>query len=139
MPNGASNGCDLENERGAWPAAPVPPAISANEKDRPIRFENPAELFRPAAASEVTRLGSDGERFDPVDDGGAAEGEIEAAFKARLMDLRRLPRCQRGLALRAACEWRQSALSALRAKRARDRQAQFAFWRSRRQAPRAPG
>lgn len=117
----------------------MPPAVSANEKDRPIHFENPAELLKPAAASEVTRLGSNAEGFDPVDEGGAAEGEIEAAFKARLVDLRRLPRCQRGLALRAAREWRQLALSALRAKRARDRQAQYALWRSRRQAPRAPG
>jgi hypothetical protein len=128
----------VENERGTRPATPASPATSANEKDRPILFQRPAQLFSSATPSEVTRAGSDGEGFEPVEEGGA-EGEIEAMFKAKLMDLRRLPRCQKPLALRAAREWRQSALAALRAKRARDRLAQYALWRSRRQAPRAPG
>jgi hypothetical protein len=130
----------MENERGTRPVAPpVSPAIPANEKDRPILFRSSDQPFRSAAASEATRAGSDACAFDPVENDGAAEAEINAIFGAKLSDLRRLPRCQRSLALRAAREWRQSALAALRAQRARDRQAQYALWRSRRQAPRAPG
>jgi hypothetical protein len=127
----------MENERGTWPATPASPATSANEPERPIQVSVPPSIS--AAAVEVTRSGSDGAGFEPVEEDAGAETEIEAAFGAKLMDLRRLPRSQRPLALRAAREWRQSALKGLREKRARDRQVQHMLWRLGRQTPRAPG
>jgi hypothetical protein len=66
----------------------------------------------------------------------AAECQIEATFKARVKGLRRLPRYQRPLALRAAREWRMQALRALREKRERDRHARYVQWRSQLPAPR---
>jgi hypothetical protein len=77
--------------------------------------------------------------FELVEEHEAAEAEIEAMFKRRLMGLRRLPRYQRAGALRAAREWRQVALKALRETRATERHARFMQWRLGLPAPRQPG
>jgi hypothetical protein len=60
-------------------------------------------------------------------------------FKFKLIGLRRLPRYQRPLALRAAREWRLLALKALREKRARDRHANYSLWRLARPRSKDPG
>jgi hypothetical protein len=124
----------MENDRGTRPATPASPATSANESERPIQIS-----VSPSISGAAAHAGPDGAGFEPVEADAGAEAEIESMFKAKLMDLRRLPRCERSLAFRAAREWHQSALNALRAKRARDRQAQYMLWRLGRQAPRAPG
>ena len=74
--------------------------------------------------------------LDAVEEDGAAEAEIEAMFKRRLMGLRRLPRYQRAGALRAAREWRMLALKTLRERRATDRHARHMLWRLSLPAPR---
>jgi hypothetical protein len=89
--------------------------------------------------SELTRHGSPVHGFEPLEEDEAAEAEIEAMFKRRLMGLRRLPRYQRAGALRAAREWRQLALKALRERRATDRHARHMLWRLGLPAPRQPG
>ena len=116
----SANGIEpfMENSHGTGPATPESPATPANEKDQQIRL--PVE-------------GAPGSRFipaEPTDDAEAAEAEIEALFKCRLMGLRRMPRYQRALALRAARDWRQLALKALREKRERERHARYVLWRS---------
>jgi hypothetical protein len=71
----------------------------------------------------------------PLDDHDSEEQEIEQMFRAKLMDLRRLPRHLRGAALRAAREWRLDALKALRDKRARERRARLAMAQGQQPAP----
>jgi hypothetical protein len=61
--------------------------------------------------------------FEPDNDDGSGELEIEALFSARISGLRRMPRHERAQALRAARLWRQQALRALREKRASCRRA----------------
>jgi hypothetical protein len=70
-------------------------------------------------------------QFDPIEEDDSAELDVEAWFKARLTAIRRMPRCQRAIALRAAREWRQLALKALREKRARDRHGRYEAWQLR--------
>jgi hypothetical protein len=59
----------------------------------------------------------------PIDEGDAAEIEIETIFKRRIAGARLLPRHERAPARRAAREWRRIALKALREKRMRERHA----------------
>jgi hypothetical protein len=77
--------------------------------------------------------------FEPAEEDEAAATEIEAAFRRKLMGLRRLPQHERAPALRAARQWRVAALRALREKRARDRHARYVLWRQRLPPPRQPG
>lgn len=100
----------------------------------PIRAE-----FRAAADIGANRCSILVPPFDDEDQDGGAEAEIEAMFRAKLMGLRRLPRYERPAALRAAWEWRQAALRALREKRARDRHGRYMLWRQQRLPPREPG
>ncbi len=104
---GASGKGSSENDRGTGPATSASPAHLANES------------------------------YEPLDDGDAAEFEIEIEFRRRLMGLRGLRRRERSQALRAAREWRRVALKALREKRMRDRQAHY-MQRIQRQQMRTP-
>jgi hypothetical protein len=124
----------MANDQGARPASPWPPANAANDGQGPT---SAPPIF--SGANDGVRLGPDEAGFDPVDQNGAAEAEIEAMFGARLLDLRRLPAHEKSGALRAAREWRRMALKALGEKRARERLAQHAIWRSQRQPPRTLG
>jgi hypothetical protein len=85
------------------------------------------------AAAEVT--GMDCRRsdipFTDLDEG--AEGEIEKIFRRKIAGLRRLPRRERPAAVQAAKDTRMLALKALRNKRARERAAQHASNKLRRQ------
>ena len=96
----------------------------------------PLRALSTAAAIEITRHGADVMPLDQVEDYDAQEAEIERLFKAKLRDLRRLPRSQRALALRAAREWRQLALQALRERRVRERHARYMLWQLRLPPPR---
>jgi len=129
----------MENEHGTRPATPASPANSANDKDRPVQSNASVPPSNFAPPENATRLGSDEGGFEPADDCAGGEAEIEAMFRVRLMDLRRLPPSERAAALRAAREWREGARRALRDRRSGARLAQYALWRSRRQPPRAPG
>jgi len=124
----------MENDRGTWPATPASPATSANQKDR-LPSEVPAQAFR-SPAIDTAHRGSDAGGLGPADDDGGAEAEIEAMYRTKFAGIRRLPRHQRPLARRAAREWRQSALRALREKRAGERYARLMRGRPRPQAPR---
>jgi hypothetical protein len=73
-----------------------------------------------------------------MEDDDAARTEIEATFKARLKALRRLPRYQRALALRAAREWRMVAIAELREKRMRKRAARATQRRQQQPPPPQP-
>jgi hypothetical protein len=86
------------------------------------------------AAIEVTRRGAEMMPFiplEPAEEYDAESAEIERMFKSRLRDLRRLPRSQKALALRAAREWRQLAKQALTEKHLRDRHARYMLWQLR--------
>jgi hypothetical protein len=107
----------MENSQGSAPATREAPAIPATEN-----YQRP---FSPAS-------------FDATDH-DEADSEIEAAFKWRLIGLRRLPRHQRALALRAAREWRAQALKALKERRAIERSARYRLWQLSRPAPRPSG
>jgi hypothetical protein len=107
----------MANDHGSAPATRETPAIPAPENE-PTRFS-------PAA-------------YGAMEDDDAARIEIEAAFKARLKALRRLPRYQRPLALRAAREWRMSAIAELREKRMRERAARSMLWRQQQPPPSQP-
>jgi len=76
-----------------------------------------------AAAIEITRWRKPLTEFDASEEGDAEEIEIEFQFRRRLAGLRRMSRYDRPHALRAAREWRQFALKALREKRAAARYA----------------
>jgi hypothetical protein len=92
------------NDRGTGPATSASPAHSANESD------------------------------EPIDEGDAAEFEIEIEFRRRLMGVRQLPRRERSQARRAAREWRRIALKALREKRRYERRPRF-VWRQQTRPP----
>lgn len=77
------------------------------------------------AAIETPRSGEATPDSGTVEDDEGAEIEIEAAFRRKIMGLRYLRRNDRMAALRAARAWRQSALSALREKRAAERHARL--------------
>jgi hypothetical protein len=64
---------------------------------------------------------------EPLDEGDAAEIEIEMIFKRKIAGTRLLPRCERALARRAAREWRRFALKALRERRLNERHARCAL------------
>jgi hypothetical protein len=108
-----------ENERGTGPATPVSPASSASEIDKPSD-RRPITSQRLSQIEVELRHKSD--ESDPLDDSDAAEIEIEAEFRRKLMGLRRLRRRERAQALRVAREWRSFALNALRERRLRERQ-----------------
>jgi recombinational DNA repair ATPase RecF len=74
--------------------------------------------------------------LDPTDEEEAVANEIERQYQGMLAGISRLPRSQRPAARRAAREWRQMMLTALREKRKRDRQARFTFVKSQGPAPR---
>ena len=130
--NGARSSDPPANDRGTRPATPVSPDISAsqNEDSRSFEAPIPPEIEAPEEG--------DGPRApspEPLEEDGSAEAEIEREFGGRLMGLRRLPRSQRGGALRAALEWRRDALAALREKRTRERQSRYAASKLQRPAP----
>lgn len=113
-----------ETHSGTAPATRGSPASSATHRDHPIEFQALLRALSAAAAIEIMRRGGDMMPFiplEPAEEYEAEQLEIERLFKCRVRDLRRLPRSQRALALRAAREWRQLALLALREKRIRDR------------------
>jgi hypothetical protein len=95
----------------------------AAENDQPTGSQAAARTEIKAAAIESKRDELPPIGWERINDDEAAEKDIEATFGAMLRGLRRLPRYQRPLALRAAREWRQLARSALREKRARERRA----------------
>jgi hypothetical protein len=67
---------------------------------------------------------------DPVDDEEeATANEIEREYQGMLLGIRRLPRSRRPAARRAACDWRQMMLAALREKRVRERHARYHAFR----------
>jgi hypothetical protein len=74
----------------------------------------------PATSASPAHTAHDDE---PVDEGAAAETEIEAIFKRKIAGARLLPRRERALARRAAREWRRFALKALRERRLSERHA----------------
>jgi hypothetical protein len=127
----------MENDRGTGPATPRSPARPASEKEEPIGYRLPVPLFRPAE-NEPTRRGSPFIPLESIEDDDSERVEIEATFKYRLIGLRRLPRYQRALALRAAREWRQIALKELRERRARERNARYMLWQMRLTPPIQP-
>jgi hypothetical protein len=99
MRAGASDSRFTGNDRGTGPATSVSPAHSAHQND------------------------------EPVDEGDAAEFEIEQEFRRKLMGTRQIPRRERAQARRAAREWRRLALNALRQKRMHERHARHMLWR----------
>lgn len=127
----------MENNHGTGPATPRSPAASASEKEEPNAFHAPAYIFR-SVENELSRRDSPFIPFEPTEDDDSERVEIEATFKCRLLGLRRLPRHQRGLALRAVREWRQIALTELRARRARERSARHVLWQLRLPPPIQP-
>jgi hypothetical protein len=96
---GASGNGSSANDRGTGPATSASPAHSASEYD------------------------------GPIDEGDAAEIEIETIFKRKIAAARLLPRRERALARREARDWRRIALKALREKRATERHARYMRWR----------
>jgi hypothetical protein len=129
----------MENDRGAGPATPRSPSPSASDRGEASGIQTPLRALSLAAANEIARRGTDMIPFiplEPAEEYEAEELEIERVFKCRLRDLRRLPRHQRALALRAAREFRQMALQALREKRARERHARYMLWKMRLPPPR---
>jgi len=102
---GASNSGSAENDPGTGPATSASPAQSANEID------------------------------GPIDEGDAAEIEIENIFKRKIADARLLPLRERALARREARDWRRLALKALREKRRNELQARYALRQLRRIRP----
>jgi hypothetical protein len=68
-------------------------------------------------------------RVDPVDEEEAAACEIERQYQGMLLGVRRLPWSQRPAARRAARDWRQMMLAALREKRVRERHGEYLMLR----------
>jgi hypothetical protein len=104
----------------------VSPDYLAKENNRQFEAQPVIILakFGSAATNEVTRRTADPIDFDVFDDetSGAA-AEIATVYRRKLAGLRYLPRSERPHALRAAREWRRSALRAIREKRATERYA----------------
>jgi hypothetical protein len=118
---------------GTGPAPPVSRNDLAGKTDEQRQIQ--AYPIRPSASPAVVeRLR--GTLLDPVDDEEAAENEIEREYQGMLLGVRRLPRSQRPAARRAAREWRQMMLAALREKRRRERRAKRAQGQLQRPAPR---
>jgi hypothetical protein len=123
-----------ENDRGTGPATSVSPAHSAPEIDKPPKYLPALPSVSPPPP-ELRRSSS--VEMEALDEGDAAELEIEAEFRRKLMGLRRLRHGERAQALRAAREWRSFALNALREKRLRERHSRYLVRRqSRVRAPR---
>jgi hypothetical protein len=136
--NVKSNDRSTETDRGIGPpATPASPAHSAYENDRQSQIPSLLSAVG-LAAYEVSQGELHLIPFDPIEDGEAEAIEIEKEFRARLTGLRRLPRNARAAALRGARERRDTALKALREKRARERFANFAAWRLKCLAARPP-
>jgi hypothetical protein len=110
-----------ENDRGTGPATSASPASSAHEIDQQPKYLPASPSVSPAEAE--LRLPS--VETEAIDEGDAAELEIEAEFRRKLRGLRRLRRRERAQALRAAREWLSFALNALRERRLRDRHARY--------------
>jgi len=91
--------------------------------------------MNPAALIEVTRRDAPPPEMDDLQDDAGMMMEIETDFRRKLMGLRRRPWNERAAALRAAKEWRKSALKALREKRAGERHARHLLRRLRAPAP----
>jgi hypothetical protein len=122
MPNGTADKRPFaENDRGTGPATSVSPASSAHEIDNSLKYLPVSPGVSPAEAELQRPSYVEAE----IDEGDAAEMEIEAEFRRKLMGLRRLRRRERTQALRAAREWLSFALNALREKRLRDRHARY--------------
>jgi hypothetical protein len=102
---GASGNGSTENDPGTGPATSASPAHQAHEMD------------------------------GPIDEGDAAEIEIETIYKRKIAGARLLPRRERALARRDARDWRRLALKALREKRATERHARHMRWRLMRARP----
>jgi hypothetical protein len=96
------------NDRGTGPATSASPAHSAHEID------------------------------EPIDDGDAAESDIETIFKRMIAGARLLPRRERAAARREAHEWRRLALKTLREKRLTERHARYRLRQMRRARPSNP-
>src|SRR5262249_7835428 len=113
-------GSDLatENDRGTGAADPESPADKpANQGINLMSQVRPETAYAPAAVVLTSRGSEPVIDMESPDDDGAAYTEIDAAYRRRLIGLRRLPRHERIQALRAAREWRAVALMALRQKR----------------------
>jgi hypothetical protein len=124
-----------ETDRGAGPIATPAPHETPASENSPFGFARTvARAEFPEAAFEVAR-GGPAHEFESLADDGAAEAEINAAYRQRLSGLRRMRRHERAQAVRAAREWRFLSLKALRDKRARDRRARYEIWRSQQAAP----
>jgi hypothetical protein len=122
MPNGTADKRPFaENDRGTGPATSVSPAHSAPEIDKPSEYL-PAS---PSISPPEPELQRPSYVEAEIDEGDAAELEIEAEFRRKLMGLRRMRRRERAQALRAAREWLSFALNALRERRLRDRHARY--------------
>jgi hypothetical protein len=121
----SSSGHAVGTERGERLATPVPPDWLAKEKielsARPRNINLGGE-WRAAAWHGTTRAGLLLPETKVIE-GEAEELEIETTFRRKLSGLRRLPKSERPSALKAARDWRQSALNALREKHARERHA----------------
>ena len=130
----------MANDRGTGPATPASPANSANEIDQPSDRTAPTRPdMRQAVVAEITHNVSGCGALEAPADDGAAEAEIDAAFRRKLIGLRFLRPGEWAQVLRAAREWKCLALKALREKRASDRRARITFWLSQRPASRYPG
>jgi hypothetical protein len=103
----------------------VSPDYPAKENNRQAETRPVAILskFNSAATSEATRRAVAPIEFDVLNETSGAAAEIATAYRRKLAGLRYLPRSERPYALRAAREWRRSALRALREKRATERYA----------------
>lgn len=73
--------------------------------------------------------------IDEVEEADSAELDIQAVYQRKLMGLRRLPKRERAAARQAAKVEKDLAMTALRQRRARDRQARQASRRMRLCAP----
>ena len=102
---GANGKGSSANDRGTGPATSASPAHSAHEIE------------------------------GPIEEGDAAEIEIENIFRRKIAGARLLPRRERAQARREAREWRRLALKALREKRAAERYARYMRWRLMRARP----
>jgi len=80
--------------------------------------------FGSAATNEVTRRAARPIEIDVCEDElSGAKADIDNVYRRKLVGLRYLRRSERPHALRAARDWRKSALRALREKRAVERHA----------------
>jgi len=104
----------------------VSPGYPAKENNQQAETQPVAILakFGSAATNEVTRRATDPIESDVFEnETSGAEADIATAYRRKLGGLRYLPRSEKPHALRAAREWRRSALRALREKRAVERHA----------------